>query len=187
MSSAFNFAFDFLMENEGGSKYTNDPNDSGGPTKFGITKKTYEEWARQCFSINYFRGLTENQARDFYFETHWLKLNCNKMDKAGVAICIFDSAVLYGVITASLLAQKTLIKLGFPIKSDGLIGDMTLEALNKVSQGEFLLTFRELVLERIEKIISARPKDERYRKGWTNRADRLLTLNNDARVINSST
>jgi len=29
---------DALIEREGGDKYTNDPNDSGGPTRWGITQ-----------------------------------------------------------------------------------------------------------------------------------------------------
>ena len=43
---------------EGGSKYTNDPNDSGGETKYGISKKAFPNLD--------IKNLTEEQAISIY-------------------------------------------------------------------------------------------------------------------------
>ena len=39
MSSSFDLAIPIVLENEGG--YINDPNDPGGETKYGISKRSY--------------------------------------------------------------------------------------------------------------------------------------------------
>ena len=71
------------------------------------------------------------------------------------------------------------VRVGVPTsiaKLDGHIGDKTLAVFNLVRREEFLENFRAFVLQRIENVIRIDSKNERFRKGWENRADRLLTL-----------
>jgi lysozyme family protein len=186
MNNFFDQAFDYLMRDEG-FKYVNDPKDSGGPTRYGITQKSYEDYVKRIVTIDEIKNMSIDEAKKFYLERYWKPIRCNDLTSLPVAVCLFDSAVLYGSMTATILAQKAASLCGATLKFDGLLGDKSVEALNTVKSVDFLGAFHGLVLARIEAVISSNPKDEVYRDGWTNRAGRLLTLNNLVPVINETT
>jgi len=171
----FTEAMDYVLEVEG-KKFTNDPADSGGPTKFGITLKTFEQYHKRRASVWEIETMTEAEARSMYFALFWAPLKCYKFVHMSMALCVFSSAVLYGQGTAALMAQKICINAGAKIKLDGILGDESYKYLNEIEPVEFLKAFHKLVLKRNDVIIERRPKDERFRKGWTNRADKLLSL-----------
>lgn len=184
--NVFDFAFNYLMGDEGRT-YTNDPRDSGGPTKFGITLNTYAAFLKRVVSPEEIENLSEEDARYFYFWEYWIKLQCDEIKTPGIAICIFDCAVLYGDNPAVIIAQKAISLLtGATLKFDGVVGDMTLKLLSSVKEELFLKTYQVLVLKRIDNVIAAHPKDEAFRRGWTRRADRLLTLNGVEHLINGT-
>lgn len=182
MNSFFPQAFEYLMKDEG-IAFTNDPVDSGGPTKFGITKMAYDQYLGMITSIDVFKQVTQDMARTFYFDQYWKALSCDRMTRLGIAICIFDSGVLYGVGSAAIMVQKAISICGGAIKLDGVLGDRSVSTLNIIREADFLKAFHGIVLNKINSIISLNPKDEKYRAGWTNRADRLLTLNNIVPVM----
>src|ERR1700729_2698555 len=103
--SFFDSALAFTIGNEG-TKYTNDPSDSGGPTKFGITLKAYAAFLKINFTPRDIESLTLSQAKVFYSQEFWFPLSCHKIVDAGIAIAIFDSSVLYGLGTGGKLAQS---------------------------------------------------------------------------------
>lgn len=89
-SEKFEKLIGFVLDHEG-REYENVPNDPGGETKFGISKKS--------FSNLDIKNLTEEQAKDIYFNEYWLPLDCdNYPDK--LALAILDSGVNCGVETA---------------------------------------------------------------------------------------
>lgn len=83
--SDFLKALKFVLKWEGG--YSNDPNDPGGETKFGISKRSYPE-----LDIS---KLTLKQAEKIYYENYWLKTGCQHMDFP-MNIVNFDTAVNMG-------------------------------------------------------------------------------------------
>lgn len=183
MNSPFDTAFNYLIGDEG-SKYTNDPRDSGGPTKWGITKKTYESFFKHPAAEAEISGMTSDTAKQIYLVEYWKPLRCTEIQSLVLTVSFFDSAVLYGVGTTALLIQRSVNLCGATLKLDGVIGDKTLATINSVGGGaqgtRFLTnTFCGLLLEHIDAVIVANPKDEVYRRGWTQRADRLLRLLND--------
>lgn len=177
----FDQAFNYVLRNEGVS-YVNDPKDSGGPTKFGITLRTYEDYIGKASTADSIKELTIETAKAIYLHKYWSPLFADGIKDAGVAVCIFDAAVLYGVGSASLMAQKAVNLCKVPLKLDGVLGDKSIEALNSIARGDFLKAFHSLIIVRIASTIAANPKDEKFRGGWTHRADRLLTLNNSTKT-----
>lgn len=175
MTINFDVAFTYLIGNEGRT-YTNDPNDFGGPTKFGITKRTYQDFFARMVIDSEIENMSEATAKQIYAALYWGRLRCGDIQNLGIAICIFDSAVLYGNSTSALLAQESLVQCGASIKFDGVLGDKSIESINVVSGAAFINAFNGLVLERIDTVIAAHPSDEKYRTGWTRRANRLLSL-----------
>lgn len=70
MRENFNKSFDILMDIEGYE--SNDPNDPGGHTKYGIA---------QAFNpgVNY-QSLTLEGAKQIYLERYWIPLGCDEQD-----------------------------------------------------------------------------------------------------------
>ncbi len=178
---AFNF---LILENEG-SKYVNDPDDSGGPTKWGSTKATYEAFFRRRVADLEIEQMTAATAKLIYSAEYWARLSCEKVYDVAFGIALFDCGVLYGVGSTAYLFQRALRLRGADIKLDGVFGDKSSAALNRFGGGtpearkEMMQIIHGLLLDRIDAVIAVSPKDEKYRKGWTLRADRLLLLLKD--------
>src|SRR3990167_8279839 len=86
IKSDFDISFDWILQAEGGYGY--DPNDPGGETKYGISKRAYPD----VDIVN----LTEAQAKEIYRRDYWQKAGCEN-HKWPLNICIFDMAVNQGV------------------------------------------------------------------------------------------
>jgi len=177
MTPAFNFAFKYLLGDEG-TKFTMTAGDTGGATKFGVTLKMYQAFLKRPVDLSEIMNLSQFQAQVFYWEEYWKKLSLDRLTSQGIAVAIFDTGVLYGPGTAAVLAQKTINKLsGAVLKSDGILGDSSIGLLNGLKTKDFLSTYKDLILNRIDTVIAANPCDEKFRKGWANRADKLSSLN----------
>lgn len=177
MIDYFQLAFQYLLKDEG-TTFVNDKRDSGGATKFGITFKALQNWLKlSTIDVSVLENLDVFEAQNFYKEVFWDHLCCDLMTVPAIAICIFDSAALYGPGTAAILAQKAISQISAAgLKFDGIIGDSTLKLLNLAKAETFLDAYHALILKRIDAVCTADPKNEVFREGWTNRADRLLTL-----------
>lgn len=181
----FDAAFRYLFKNEG-SVYTNDPDDSGGPTKYGITKKTYERFYGIEVDDAEIEAMTPAIAKQIYAAHYWAPMRGGEIKSVALAIAFFDCAVLYGVGTTRNLIRRALSLCGAPIKLEGKIDDETLGFINLMEGGTqrilLMNTFHNLILSRIKQVIVENPKNEKYRRGWNNRAARLLTLLNDETI-----
>jgi lysozyme family protein len=176
--STFDEAMKFLIADEGDT-FTDDPDDSGGPTKFGVTQKAYSRFLGFPVTSDMMKALTFDDVVPFYRHEFWTPLNCNRIKEAGIATAIFDTAVLYGITQAGVMAQQTLNLSGGLLRVDGLIGDRTIELLNQIPRSAFLNDFKRFVMQRIDHLVKTNPRTEKFRQGWENRARRLLTLNQD--------
>ncbi len=85
MKKTFDQAVAFVLKWEGG--YTYDPDDPGGETNFGITKKSYP-----ALDI---KNLTVGQARDIYYRDYWLAVNGDTL-VFPLDFIAFDTAVNCG-------------------------------------------------------------------------------------------
>ena len=171
----FDEAFDYLMDDEK-KVITRTEGDAGGLTNWGITKAAYEDFLKHKVSDAYFESLTLDCKKFFYSVKYWQALFCHALSKKAIAIAIFDTGVLYGVKTTALLAQKTADICGCAITIDGAMGPQSAHFIDAIEPDFFLDSFRATILSRIDTVILQNPNDEKFRKGWTNRADRLLTL-----------
>jgi len=117
---AFDLAFGQTLGHEGG--YSNDPDDPGGETKFGISKRQYPN--------EDIEGLTIERAKEIYRRDYWDKLRLDEVRDPEVAAEIFDTAVNTGIGPAIKIAQRALEFLGQALVVDGAMGAQTLTALN---------------------------------------------------------
>ncbi len=92
----FKSAIPTIFLHEGGS--VNHPNDPGGETNFGITKRTYPHLD--------IKNLTKAQAREIYRRDFWNPGKYEKIDNQQAATKVFDMAVNMGPKRAHRLLQK---------------------------------------------------------------------------------
>jgi len=92
----FDKAMEFVFQWEGG--YSIDPDDLGGETKYGISKRAYPS-----LSI---KDLTVDQAKDIYLMDYWHRAGCISMVYP-LNIVMMDTAVNMGVGGAKRLLAKT--------------------------------------------------------------------------------
>ena len=159
MRENFDKAFQFVLKWEGG--YVNDPDDPGGETKYGISKRAYPHLD--------IKNLTVNQAKEIYFYDYWVKGMCDGLP-AGVDLMHFDFCVNAGVKRAGRVLQKTLNEF-FDAKLvvDGVVGPKTLSALAGVDVRELLGAY---ALERASFYVELGKK--KFLKGWLNRVRSAL-------------
>ncbi len=153
----FNEAIVKTLAREGGAKFTDDPNDPGGATKFGISQRAYPNLD--------IKNLTEQQAREIYKTDYWNRIRGDDINNQVIAENIFDTAVNMGVRTASRLAQ--LAADITPV--DGIIGSKSLEKLNSIDAPLFLSKFVIAKIARYAAICNRRPESRKYLLGWINR------------------
>ncbi len=81
MKSSFNKAFEIVIGLEG--NMTNDPDDPGGFTIWGLASK---------YNPEVHIGMTINRAKEIYYEKYWVAAGC-EVAPFPLDICIFDSNV----------------------------------------------------------------------------------------------
>lgn len=137
------------MDYEGG--YTNDPNDPGGETKWGISKRSYPNLI--------IRELTRDQARDIYRKDFWDKLELDD-DEGIIAFQIFDFAVNSGIHVAIRYLQRAL-----GIADDGWWGPISRAAFHDASTDHLVM---QLISQRLDYMTRLSGWD-RYGRGWARR------------------
>ena len=108
-----------VLENEGG--YSNDPNDPGGETKYGISKRAYPN--------EDIKNLTLEKAKMIYRRDYWDAMKCGEMPYS-VALQIFDHGVNAGIDTSAKMLQRLV-----GVVQDGKIGKLTLGAVKGQTEG----------------------------------------------------
>lgn len=156
MVSDFEHAFAVVVSAEGG--YVNDPDDPGGETKFGISKRSYPDVD--------IRNLTIAQAKEIYRRDFWDRCQCDLLPKP-MNLLVFDAAVNQGVDTAIKLLQKAV-----GVAQDGKLGQATLAAVSN-RRAELPALF---LTERAMRYMGTRHFDK-YGRGWLKR---LFVLTGEA-------
>lgn len=134
----FTIALKKVLKNEGG--YANNPNDAGGETYKGISRKNHPTWSG-WISIDQikkahpkgFKTILEgtkelqDKVKDFYKRNFWDVLHLDDCANQELANQCFDMAVNAGVKAGVKILQKTL---GIP--ADGKLGPVTIAAIKKI-------------------------------------------------------
>ena len=142
---------------EGGARFTDNPDDRGGATKYGISQRAYPNLD--------IANLSEDQARAIYKQDYWDRVSGDKLKSQAVAENIFDTAVNMGPTTATKLAQMIL-----GVGIDGKLGQTTLDAINKLDEKAFLAEFTLAKVARYAAICKRDPTQSKFLLGWINRS-----------------
>lgn len=158
MLGNFNKALKFVLESEGG--YVNHPNDPGGETKYGISKRSYPN--EDIFN------LTMERAAEIYREDYWDSVKGDELP-SGIDYLVFDSSVNHGPKNAGTFLQKAANRQGLKLVVDGAIGPVTVK---EVKRGNTELICTDILRERdifYRKIVARDLSQSVFMKGWLNR------------------
>jgi len=157
-------AFNHTVGVEGG--YVNDPDDPGGETKYGISKRSYPDLD--------IKNLDINDASVIYFKDFWKRLNLDQVNNQTIAAEVFDTAVNCGRFKAAEILQRSLNMVGgYPGKRlsvDGKIGPKTIQAINNCRYPEALLKcLNGFQFEHYYQIVKRDISQRKWFRGWLRR------------------
>lgn len=158
--SNFEKAIKVVLAHEGG--YVNHPNDPGGETNFGITKRTYP-------NVD-IKNLTVEGAKAIYLADWWQPNGYDSMYDDDAATKIFDTAINVGSKRAFRFAQQALNRQGMGLVEDGIFGVASITALNKSNPVGFLSDFRSIQADYYKGLVAAKPSLSVFLRGWLLRA-----------------
>ena len=119
---------------EGG--YVNDPDDPGGETKYGISKRSYPDLD--------IPNLSRDQAIEIYRRDFWFGLNLHLIRNETLQFKLFDCAVPMGGTQMTRLLQRALVRCGMAVKVDGEMGPDTIGAANNADRARLYAEFIRL-------------------------------------------
>jgi lysozyme family protein len=163
--TAFDEAFAYVLKREGG--YVNDPQDNGGETNLGVTRKAWIEWSGDR-NPN-MRALTVFNVKPFYKRRYWDMVGGDLLPPA-LALALFDFGVNAGPGRAVKMLQKIV-----GASADGSIGPATLKAVQAYAGAK---TLPEIIRQfTIAKKAYYCSLDDfpRFGKGWLGRCDETET------------
>ena len=156
MNINFNQCFEWLLINEGG--YVNNPEDTGGETNLGVTKKTYLNYCeKNNITPKDMHDLTKQDVEPIYRTEYWDAIMGESLP-SGLDWSLFDFAVNSGPARASEYIQDSV-----SVKPDGDIGPVTLAAIATHETD----TLIKDIYERRQRFYESLSTFKVFGKGWT--------------------
>jgi len=156
ISTTFDEIITHVLADEGG--YVNDPADTGGETKYGISKKQYPNLD--------IKNLSLDAAKEIYKRDYWDKYQCEKIPDS-LKYVYFDMCVNMGGKRAVLILQQAAYCKGYhDLKVDGILGPITLKSINDLTI-ESIQAYRVLFYAQLAVRM---PEQSKFLYGWCKRA-----------------
>ena len=161
-------------------EYSNDKNDSGGETRYGIIKEEARRWGY----TGDMRKFPKEKAIEIYKKDYIEKFKIDKIDHLGKKLALFDVCVNSGV-RGIKLAQRVVNKVYIhrkdlpknlaemkdilPLAEDGQMGPKTISAINAIPFFIFYADFIVAHEDMYHDLMKANSKLYDFEEGWENR------------------
>ena len=168
-----------IVKREGG--YVNDPDDPGGPTKYGVTIGTLRR-IRGRATIADVKALTVQDAVDIYKYYYFARPKIDQLPQP-LQATVFDMQVNAGGNAIKIL-QRVLREFGEMVSVDGALGPQSISAGQRVydKAGQYLVDAYGIARRNYYfRIGDRRPKSRKYARthkggkgGWIKRAEEFM-------------
>lgn len=159
----------FILQWEGG--FVNDPADLGGATNKGVTIGTFKEHRKRkglpAPTVDDLKNISESEWHEIFKSLYWDRWKADYILNQSVANILVDWVWASGV-RGIKRPQRIL-----GVAVDGLVGPTTLSYLNAADPKRLFDAIKADRIKFIDEICKARPKNEKYRKGWLNRINAI--------------
>ena len=152
-----------MLAHEGG--YVNHPQDPGGMTNLGVTKRVWEEWVGHEVDEKQMRALTPETVAPLYKRKYWDAIRADELVD-GVDYCVFDVAVNSGPGRAIKFLQSSV-----GVTADGGFGPATLAAVKEAEKDPARLV--ELYCAKRLEFLQSLKTFETFGKGWSRRVQEV--------------
>lgn len=161
-----------ILKWEGGSKFTNDPLDRGGATKYGITLNTlisnnYDINHDGKVNVDDVKALQLEDFKKILKKQYWDRWQADNINNQSIANLLVDW--LWGSGVNGIKIPQRL--LGVP--ADGIVGQKTINALNSANQKDIYNKVWQARKEFYLKIVKNNPSQSKWLRGWLNRLNDL--------------
>lgn len=154
----FDDAFDALLGHEGA--YSRHPDDPGGETMWGVTRKVALQEGYQ----GQMRLLPRDFAKTIYRKRFWDAVKAEQLPNL-IRFSVFDAAVNSGVTQSAKWLQRAL-----EVEDDGVIGPMTLKAAENCAPLDVAIRINCMRLE----FMTDLPQWGSFSRGWVRRVVKNL-------------
>jgi len=162
MKENFDKCLEMLLSHEGG--FVNHPEDPGGITNLGVTKKVYDEWTDRESTEQEMRDLTPEDVAPIYKKNYWDRVKGDSLP-SGLDWACFDWAVNSGSGRPAKAVQRAV-----GATQDGAIGPQTLGLIMEKDPEE-IINYVYGVRQDFYKSLKT---FETFGRGWTRRNKETL-------------
>jgi lysozyme family protein len=176
--------FEKVLQNEG--FYSNDPQDSGGETYAGVSRKHNPDWEGWRWIDGYKKDnggkirhnfripsiILDSLVEEVYRAKYWRPMKGNLIGSDWVAATFFDMYINAGTKAVRLM-QLALNSLGLCLEVDSIMGPKTLNAINLVDPEKLVKAYNEERARYYKNLVIAKPSNLKYLHGWLARTHRF--------------
>jgi hypothetical protein len=162
----FDKYFDVLLRHEGG--FVDNQYDRGGATNMGVTLETwirvgYDKDGDGDIDIQDLKKITKDDVKKLAKKLYWDKVGGDKINSQSIAEFLFD----WGYNSGPAKAVKKVQQLLPPsIKSDGVIGPATIQAINAIDSAKLFTTLKKSREDFYYAIVRTDSSQQVFLKGW---------------------
>lgn len=168
----------WVIDNFEGHQFTDDPIDTGGATKFGITLRTLQYYRRIMTGqpnlivtkadVN---NLTINEAVKIGMSIFMMEPHIHELPDWRLRLIVYDYNFHSGVRAIKDLQRR------IGVKADGVIGPLTLKSINGISN-LILLAYQVLTVreEFMQELMEVKPTQKKFMFGWWRRTTKLQRI-----------
>lgn len=153
---------DEVMKREGG--YVNDPDDSGGPTKNGVTLRMLEAWRGTGCTAADVEGLSSIEASQILTHEFVTKPRFDLIRDPFLLGAVVDAGINHGPSRPVHWLQEAL-----KITSDGVMGPMTAAAINAADSHHLAAQFLAARVRFYGRDETDHPSQAKFAAGWADR------------------
>ena len=158
MIGNFKECLDLVLKSEG--EFVNHPQDPGGMTNLGVTKRVWEEYTGHAADEKEMRNLTPEKVAPLYEQRYWRPTYCEILLR-GLDFLVFSMGVNGGPGRAVKLLQQSI-----GCSPDGIVGSRTMELIKQSNVTDLIAKYsdtRRTYYKSLNKPV--------FEKGWLNRVD----------------
>ena len=164
-------ALDFIITNFEGTTFVDHPDDRGGPTKFGITKKSLSRARGVAVMTNDIHELTRVEAKTIYAADYVTPVRGQDISYGPLRLAAIDYAIHSGPRTAVKAIQEIV-----GVATDGIMGPITWGAITKHDQRGLFVRLMAQRLTFLTRLVSRDATQVSFVYGWGKRLAKILDV-----------